>query len=86
MIRLVLVLALASFAWLMLTGLDLVFGLGLLGGILGIIAGVFGAVIAVAAGLLGVLAGLFGLILGLGSILIIPALIIMGLVLLVRVA
>ena len=86
MFRLLLVLAVASFAWLMLAGLDWVFGLGILGAIVGMIAGVFGAVIAVAAGLFGVLAGLFGVILGLGSILVIPAMIIMGLVLLFRVA
>jgi hypothetical protein len=86
MIRLLLVLAISSVAWLMLAAFDWVFGLGILGGIIGVIAGVFGAVIAVGAGLLGVLAGLFGVVLGLGSLLIIPALIIMGLFMLFRAA
>lgn len=86
MLRLLFVLALSAFILLVVSAVDWVFGIGLIGTVFGLIVGLMGAVLGVMAGVFGVLMGLFGVILGLGSILIIPALIVMGVFFLFKLA
>ena len=86
MLRLLVVFAIVSVAWLLVAGLDWVLGIGLVSGIFGLAAGLFGAIIGIGGAIFGVLAGLFGVVLGLGTLLLIPALLVMGLVMLFRAA
>ena len=84
MLRLLGVLFLATIAWLMLAGLDWVFGLGIVAGVFGLVIGILGEAIGLVGGVISVVMGAVGVALGAGAILIIPCLIVCGLIFLFK--
>ena len=84
MFRLLFVLFLATIAWCLIAGLDWIFGLGLIGGVLGLIIGAIGAVIALLWGVVSVALGAVIVALGAASFLIIPCLVVLGLIFLFK--